>query len=71
MPQRKTTNINVRITETGKQILYALQDHYGLTQSGVFELILRDCARALAWDPENPRRKLSSTLGTGKGGRHG
>lgn len=68
---RKTSQLNFRITEEGKNILYALQDHFGLTQSGVMEMILRRVAREEGIDLKDPPRKLESTLGNGKGGRHG
>lgn len=67
---RKTDQLNFRITDEGKRILYALQDHFGLTQSGVMEMILRRVAREEGIDVKNPQRKLGSTLGSGKGGRH-
>lgn len=44
MPSRKE-QVNFRISDQGKTILYGLQDHYGLSQSGVFELLLREKAR--------------------------
>lgn len=36
--------VNVRLSERAISILYALQDHYGLSQAAIFELLLRDKA---------------------------
>lgn len=69
MPVR-SEQLNARISERGKAILYALQDHFGLSQAGVIEMLLRDAAREKGIDMDDPQRKLGSTLGTGKGGRH-
>ena len=37
--------INVRLSDHGIAILYALQDHWGLSQAAVFEMVLRNTAR--------------------------
>lgn len=67
----KTGQLNFRVSAEGKAILYALQDHFGLTQAGVMEMILRRVAREEGIDMKDPPRKFGSTLGMGKGGRHG
>lgn len=50
--------VNFRISEQGKAILYALQDYHGLSQAGIFEMLLRQAARDAGWDPKNPPRDL-------------
>jgi hypothetical protein len=37
--------VNVRLSDDAVAILYALQDHYGVSQAAVFEMLLRDRAR--------------------------
>jgi hypothetical protein len=70
MPKREY-QVNFRVSAEGKAILYALQDHYGLSQAGVFEMLLRQVARDQGIDTKKPGRSITSTLGSGKGGRHG
>lgn len=54
---------NARLSETGFNILYALQDYHGLSQAGVLELLLRKEARELGWDPKHPPRSLGGGRG--------
>lgn len=56
--KNRKDQLNVRISDEGFNILYALQDYFGLSQSGVIELILREKAREIGFDPKNPKRKL-------------
>lgn len=71
MPKRPNT-IAFRISDRGRSLLYAMQDHWGLSQAGVFELLLRNAARDAGFDVNDPPRSLTSTLAPGnKGGRHG
>jgi antitoxin component of RelBE/YafQ-DinJ toxin-antitoxin module len=44
MPKRPD-QVNVRISDLGKNIMSALQDHYGISQAAVVEMLLRDKAR--------------------------
>lgn len=37
-----TVQVNFRLSQEGKEILLALQDRFGTSQSGVFERLLRD-----------------------------
>lgn len=41
----RSTAINVRISEVGIGLLHALQDHYGLSQASIVEMLLREDAR--------------------------
>lgn len=38
--------INVRLSDDAVAILYALQDHFGISQAALFEMMLREKARA-------------------------
>lgn len=42
---RKPEHLSLRMSEEGKTLLHAFQDFYGLSQSGVFEFILREWQR--------------------------
>lgn len=44
----KREHVNYRITDEGKAILYALQDWWGVSQSGAMEMLLRETSRQLA-----------------------
>jgi antitoxin component of RelBE/YafQ-DinJ toxin-antitoxin module len=61
MAIHKVDTVNFRISDDGKRILGALQEHFGLSQSSVFELLLREKARDLGIDPEKlkptPRKR--------------
>lgn len=46
--QKKEGNLNVRISDTGRYLLDELQEHLGLSQSGIIEMLLRDEARRRA-----------------------
>lgn len=41
----RSGNMNVRISDTGRYLMDALQEHYGLSQSSIIEMLLRDDAR--------------------------
>lgn len=51
MPGREGKNsnicINIRVSDTGKHLMARLQDHYGLSQSSIIEMMLREEARRL------------------------
>jgi hypothetical protein len=59
--------VNVRLSDEAIAILYALQDHYGISQSAVFEILLREKARAEGIKP-NPL--VHSGSGTAKRRAH-
>jgi hypothetical protein len=61
MAINKVGTVNFRISEDGARILSALQEHFGLSQSSVFELLLREKARDLQIDVEKlkPTRRRS------------
>lgn len=37
----KRNQVNVRLSDTGRSLLEALQEYHGLSQSGVLEMLLR------------------------------
>ncbi len=43
----KNSSINIRVSDTGKYLMGRLQEHYGLSQSSVMEMMLREEARRL------------------------
>lgn len=60
----KKEHVNFRISEDGKAVLYYLQDYFGLSQSGVIELLLREKAREISFtlpsqQPKKSRRPQS------------
>lgn len=56
MPKRPET-VSFRISEEGKDLLYQMTDYYGVSQSSVFEMLLRDRARELGLEPKASKRK--------------
>jgi antitoxin component of RelBE/YafQ-DinJ toxin-antitoxin module len=57
MSPKRSEVVNFRITEEGKDLLYQLQDYYGVSQSSVFEMLLRERARDLDLKPRVVKRK--------------
>ena len=55
---RRPDQVNVRISDLGKSLLYALQDYHGVSQAAVIEMLLRKAARDIGWDLANPPRTL-------------
>lgn len=58
-PKSKPETLSMRLSEDGKLLLTALQQYYGLSQSSVVELILREQARAVGLSLDalrNPKR---------------
>lgn len=53
----KTDTLSIRISEEGKRILGLLQEHYGLSQSSVIEMLVREHARQQGLLPQTPTRK--------------
>jgi len=45
--ESRSSNINIRVTDTGKHLMACLQEHYGLSQSSIMEMLLREEARRL------------------------
>lgn len=48
-----TLQLNVRISEKGRDILNELQERWGISQRDVVEMLLRDRARELGLDLKN------------------
>lgn len=46
MPSKKD-QFNARISDRGKEMVYYLQERYGLSQSGLLEMLLRDKIKEL------------------------
>jgi hypothetical protein len=51
MPKRAAKvvrdQVNIRMSPMGQQILMRLEEHYGTSRTGLFELLLREEARRL------------------------
>lgn len=43
--QKRSTNLNIRFSETGKFLMGELQEHLGLSQASIVEMLLREEAR--------------------------
>lgn len=43
--QKRVLNLNIRFSETGKYLMTELQEHLGLSQASIVEMLLRDEAR--------------------------
>lgn len=51
MPSDRVTKrpdqLNIRISDLGKDLVVRLAEHYGLSQAGVLEMIIREKAREI------------------------
>jgi hypothetical protein len=43
--EKRSLQIGIRLTDTGRYLMEQLQEHFGLSQASVFEMLLRDEAR--------------------------
>jgi hypothetical protein len=50
---------NIRLSDKGRALLEELQVHFGLSQTGVIEFLLREKARAVAAEPKPVPRPFS------------
>lgn len=59
MSPKRSETVTFRISEEGKDLLYQLQEYYGVSQSSVFEMMLRDRARDLGivYKPKPQKKK--------------
>ena len=56
----KSDQVGFRISKDGLAILFQLQEHYGLSQSGIFEMLLRERARAEGFKVSDLAAKLDA-----------
>ena len=54
---KRPAQLNLRVSDNARALLEVLQDHYGLSQAGVFELLLREAGRAVGYTAEDGRAK--------------